>query len=399
MANKTVSLVRKCKTPAGWRRYPVAMSANGRVKPDTIVVEGSEITFAIGHYELRSYKGSKVAYERVDGGATEALAALKIARRRSHAIATAASAGVQTIEESCRTPLRVAFPKFVQAALDRGSDEAAEVYGRSIGDFLDGCSKMYTDEVTREDISKFHNQMRKRGLSKRTVHNRHQSLRAFFLSLRMNVAEIAGKAPRFDKTMPEIYEPDQLTSLFLSPLSDCDRLLFDMLLKTGLREREAMHLEWGDISVARRTLQVKSKPVHGHRIKDAEEREMALPADLIVTLAHYRQTCPESVLVFGKRGGKVDSPDGHLLRRLKRAARDAGMNCEKCSGCVSNSECEVWFLHRFRATYATTLLRSGMDLRTVQRLMGHSDLASTMRYLRPAGTDEVQDRVNAIVWH
>ena len=51
-----------------------------------------------------------------------------------------------------------------------------------------------------------------------------------------------------------------------------------------------------------------------------------------------------------------------------------------------------------RATYITTLLRSGMDLRTVMRLSGHADMDSVMRYLRPAGTEEVQDRVNAITW-
>ena len=40
-----------------------------------------------------------------------------------------------------------------------------------------------------------------------------------------------------------------------------------------------MHLEWSDISFAHRTLQVRSKPHHGHRIKDAEERELTLTDD------------------------------------------------------------------------------------------------------------------------
>jgi site-specific recombinase XerD len=44
------------------------------------------------------------------------------------------------------------------------------------------------------------------------------------------------------------------------------------------------------------------------------------------------------------------------------------------------------------------LLRNGLDLSTVQRFMGHSDLASTMRYLRPASTAASQDAINAIKW-
>ena len=104
-------------------------------------------------------------------------------------------------------------------------------------------------------------------------------------------------------------------------------------------------------------------------------------------------------LVLGKRGGLEDVPDGHLLRRLKVLVRNAGLNCGTCSTCVSSSECEHWFLHKFRATYITMLLRNGLDLRSVMALSGHSDIESVMRYLRPAGTAEVQDKVNAIMWH
>jgi integrase len=398
VANKKVSLIRKCKTPNGWRRYSVATSANGRVKPDAVVVSGTEISYPVGHYELRTFKGSKVHYERIKGNAADALASLKAAQKRSTAVAMASKAGVSINEDPKRISLREEFPRFIQATLDRGSVEAAETYGRSIEEFLDGCVKIYADEVTREDISKFHTRLKARGLSARTVHNRHQNLRSFLLKLGLDLKTIAGKAPRFDKTLPQIYEPDDLAGFFSKLESDYDRLLFDALLQTGLREREAMHLQWTDISQPHRTLQVRSKLQYNHRIKDAEEREMPLPEGLLGQLARYRKQHPEAQLIFGKKGGRVDLPDGHLLRRLKRLVRNAGLNCNSCSSCLSKNECERWFLHRFRATYATTLLRSGMDLRTVQRLMGHSDLASTMRYLRPAGTLEVQDRVNAIAW-
>ena len=138
-------------------------------------------------------------------------------------------------------------------------------------------------------------------------------------------------------------------------------------------------------SWARHTLKVESKPAWDHKIKDAEERELPLSESLLSQLRAFRLVHPDVHLVFGKRGGKVDAPDGHLLRRLKVAVRNAGLNYTLCASCFKTSECEEWFLHRFRATFCTTLLRSGMDLRTVQRLMGHSDMESTMRYLRPAG--------------
>jgi integrase len=402
MANKRVTLYRKCKTPDGWRRYQVAMSANGKVKPDAVIVDGKETTYPVGHYELRSFEGSKTKWTRVKGNATDALAELKQAQKRANAVVMADDAGVKVVEDGIRILLRDAQRRFIQAALARGSNEAAEIYQRTLGDFFDGCSKTYADQLTQEDILKFHAQMRGRGLSDRTVHNRHMSLRSFLLTLGFSteqVTTIAGKkAPKYEKTMPEIYEPADLKAFFGSLETDYDRLLFDVLLKTGLREREAMHLEWVDVSHPRRVLQVRSKPRYRHKIKDAEEREMPLTGELSKQLKHYRDNQPKHRLVFGKLGGTEDEPDGHLLRRLKVLVKKAGLNCDHCSTCISSKECESWFLHKFRATYITTLLRNGMDLRTVMKLSGHSSLEAVMRYLRPAGGAEVQKRVNSIVW-
>jgi integrase/recombinase XerD len=57
-------------------------------------------------------------------------------------------------------------------------------------------------------------------------------------------------------------------------------------------------------------------------------------------------------------------------------------------------ESEVW-LHEFRATFATRSLWAGVDLRTVQEWMGHTDLASTLRYLKP-NRAVVQEKVESI---
>jgi integrase len=102
--------------------------------------------------------------------------------------------------------------------------------------------------------------------------------------------------------------------------------------------------------------------------------------------------------VFGRKVGKEDVPDGHLLRRQKNLAQVAGLSCGNCEACEESGECERWFLHKFRATYITTLLRNGMELRTVMKLSGHSSIESVMRYLRPAGDKEVQSKVNTIKW-
>jgi integrase len=96
-------------------------------------------------------------------------------------------------------------------------------------------------------------------------------------------------------------------------------------------------------------------------------------------LKGWREKNPKATIMLPTSTGR---PNTKLLNALKSVARNAK---------VSNST-----LHRFRRTYCTTLLRGGMDLRTAQLLMGHKDLASTMRYLTPATGDEVMNKIDTI---
>jgi integrase len=401
MANTKVSLLRKCKTVEGWRYYPVAMSANGKVKPNKVLIDGVEHMFPVGHYVLRSYAGSKTVWTRVKGGSTEANDALRRASKRANAVAVAEDAGIQVIADPQRKLLRKEWSNFVLAAMDRESFESAENYARTLNDWLYCCcTKTYADELIQEDITKHHRYLRARGASPRTVRNRHMYLRSFLLYLGLDAKALCGKAPKVDKTLPEIFEREPLARFFASLTTDYDRLLYNLLLQTGLRDKEARHLEWVDISYAQCTLKVVSKPRYKHKIKDAEERELPLTGELVAMLQAYGSQLPPSYrLVFGRDKGKRDAPNSSMLYNLKILAREAGVLCGTCEQCFAGTGCERWFLHKFRATYCTTLLRDGMDIVTVQKMMGHSDLASTLRYVRPAEASLVRERMNTITWY
>src|SRR6185437_4462050 len=125
------------------------------------------------------------------------------------------------------------------------------------------------------------------------------------------------------------------------------------------------------------------------------ERPLTLPNDLCALLKDFKERHKGKLFVTGTAGNK---PNTHLLRTLKRLVKAADLHCKVCAPCLERGECEGWFLHKFRATFATTLLRNGVDIRTVQMLMGHSDLASTMRYLRPAEGAELRSKMDAIAW-
>jgi integrase len=236
--------------------------------------------------------------------------------------------------------------------------------------------------------------MRKRGLSERTIANRHDRLKSFLLWCKVDTAFMPEK-PRYEKTLPTIYTPTE-TAAILAAADDYMRVAILMGLKLGLRELEIAHAEWSDVHWQDKVFRVTGKPHWNFRVKDAEERDVPIPADVLETLRAWRVKHPKTRLIVGTES---DNPNWHLLRSLKRLARRAGLNCGTCDGCKSDTaECELWTLHQFRRTFCTTLLRNGVDARSVQAWAGHADLQTTMRYLRPTAAKESQDKVNAVIW-
>ena len=123
---------------------------------------------------------------------------------------------------------------------------------------------------------------------------------------------------------------------------------------------------WPDVDVKDlndATIRVTGEDKEGFSPKDYEERIIPIPKDLAHLLGNLPRKSP---WVFLNRKGERLSG---FLQRLKKVAKRAG---------VPNVT-----LHKFRHTYATRLLESGADIVTVQRLLGHSDVKTTRKYLNP----------------
>jgi integrase len=297
-------------------------------------------------------------------------------------------------EEPDRVNLLAKAREFVRDAEQRGAVVAADVNRLVTSEFLRIVKKSYADEICREDLFDFHGSLRKRGCADRTVANKHARI-ASFLRFAGVDRSILPPPPRYDETLPTIYTSDEISGV-LGAADSYMQLVIGLALKCGLRDQEIMHLEWSDIHRRDRILRVSSKPCYGFRVKDSEERDVPVPDDLLEELEKRHKSHPADVLVVATKRG---NPNSKLLRTLKHLAKRARLNCGHCAGCKAKArECQQWTLHKFRRTYCTTLLRSGLDLRTVQAYMGHADLASTMRYLRPASSAEAQAKINAIRW-
>jgi integrase len=399
VANSRVSLVRRVKTDSGWRYYPAAYAANGKVKPGVVVVNGMDVKYPAGHYALRYYQGTKLIVEGLKGASpaeAEAKRIVKGSRMSAMIVAREAGIAIKVHDPLKHKTLTAELGQFLSETASRGSLKALEAYRLACDEFLKVSGRQYADEIEPGDVVKYQKALADRGMSARTVCNRHTNLKTFLKFLGYDIKRLP-KPPRYDKTMPEIYTDTELKTFLKAVTSPREVLLFRLLLQTGVREQEAMYIEWDDADSKRKVLKLRSKVKRwGFRLKDFEERELPLSDEVLLELMAYkRDHSGSSTLVFDKEG----KPDSHMLRTLKQHVRAAGLNCGKCDGCLSKSkECENWYLHKFRATYCTKLLRAGFDLRTVQQMMGHSDLASTMRYLRPAENEQTQARINSMHW-
>jgi integrase len=252
----------------------------------------------------------------------------------------------------------------------------------------------YADQLTETLILRWYAALRAKKNADRTIYNKHVSVFGFLTWARVDTKKLAERAPSFTEKAVEVYKADELKRFFASLVAPYHRMVFAVLLKTGLRMQEAMFLEWHQLDFIRGTLTVTERNEDGFEIKDRAERTLPIPADLIEQLKVWKEGHGGKLVL----GTSNDTPNWKWLPSLKRLVRKAGLNCGHCVGCKEQGECERWFLHKFRATYTTFLLRSNIDARTVMQYTGHADMATVMRYLLPAELPDTQTKINSIDW-
>jgi integrase len=382
------------KAAHGWKRAQVSRGANGRIKPGHALVDGQAVKVSDFQYQVRYYVGRDVKYQPAGKDANKAETLRRRIEHQESVKAEAEKAGVKVQVDETRKTLAGTAAAYIKDAEQRNANEAAAQAQNVTAEFIRMTRKTYLDEVTRDDILRFHAALRKRGCEDRTVANKHARLKSWLLFAGVD-RTVLPPAPRYEEKLPTKYTSDELSSI-LGAADPYMHLAIGLALKCGLRDQEIMFLEWADIDEDAKVVQVRGKDKYGFKVKDSEQREVPIPDDLLAELKAWKQVHGGKGLVLPTKGGR---PNDKFLRALKRLAKQAKLNCGRCDGCKGPArECQEWTMHKFRRTYATTLLQSGFDLSTVQACMGHSDLASTLRYLRPAASSEMQAKLNGIKW-
>lgn len=171
--------------------------------------------------------------------------------------------------------------------------------------------------------------------------------------------------PKQPHTLPTVLSQNEVTQLIEAAANRMHRTLLVLLYATGMRRSEAALLKVSDIDSQRMV-------IHIHRGKGLRDRDVPLTPKLLEVLRDYWRWKKPRVYLFPSKIGdhNIEQPisDKTVWNACRAAATRAGI-AKKLGP------------HTLRHCFATHLLESGADLRTIQLLMGHERLEDTTIYL------------------
>ena len=214
-----------------------------------------------------------------------------------------------------------------------------------------------------------------RHASPATIHRKSACLRSFYRHLRREgVREsdptAALSAPRRGRRLPHVLTRGEISKLLDQPAGDNpadlrDRALLEVMYGCGLRASEVIGLELADVDLDAQELRARGKGARERIVPVGSAAVDAVRAYLEggrPELVHGR---PERQLFVNFRGSMLTRQG--LYKIVQRHAAQAGLE-----GRMSP--------HTLRHTFATHLLAGGCDLRSVQEMLGHADVATTQLY-------------------
>jgi integrase/recombinase XerD len=267
----------------------------------------------------------------------------------------------------------------LERGLSRNTLQAYHSDLAQFGEFL-AASDLSPLEVSHGDLAGFLSGLASGGGGRRpvasaTLQRKVACLRSFYRYLRREgaiehdpTADLRG--PAKTKRLPKVLSREEISMLLsepkgTEPLALRDRALLEVMYACGLRVSEAIALQVTDIDLQEGMLRARGK--------GSKERIVPVGRQAVAAMDSYCRRgrpvlvgmAPESHLLLNHRGGALTRQG--LYKIIQGYARRAGLS-ERMSP------------HTLRHTFATHLLSGGCDLRSLQEMLGHADLATTQIY-------------------
>jgi len=268
---------------------------------------------------------------------------------------------------------------FLALASARLAPRTVEAYRRDLvhlAEWLDtsGSGRSPADAST-DDLAAYVAQLRADGLAPTTVARRLAAVRSFFrhqvlLGARADNPAATVDLPKRRRTLPRTLSPAEVERLLdaaagTTPRSLRDRALAELLYGAGLRVSEAVALDRQSVDLEHRLVRCVGKGNKERVVPMGREAAEALRRYLSRGRPHLERRHRQELFLNANGGGLTRAGVFLILRRL---AEKAGLEPERIHP------------HLLRHSFATHLLEGGADLRAVQEMLGHADLATTELY-------------------
>jgi len=254
----------------------------------------------------------------------------------------------------------------------KASPHTVDGYRRDLDKLLRWMEAQQLDDFSRLDAHRmraFVAAEHRGGLAPKSLQRLLSSCRSLFRQLRreglLDGDPVAGvRGPKVHRKLPQVLDVDEATTLVESggegALGVRDRAMLELFYSSGLRLSELVGLRWLDLDLESGEVRVLGKGSKTRIVPVGRHAVTALRA-----LGEAEGKAPESP-VFRGRGGAPISPRT-VQARLKQLALTQGF-------------AKRVHPHLLRHTFASHMLESSGDLRAVQELLGHADIATTQIY-------------------
>jgi integrase/recombinase XerD len=230
--------------------------------------------------------------------------------------------------------------------------------------------KQRPDRLTNEEVQDYLLHLREeRKLSASTCGQAHYALRFFYeTTLGRPQASVTVPRMRREQKLPEILSQVEVAAIIAAAGRQRDQLLLMLAYGGGLRVSEISTLRHGDLDRDRLLIRVEQG-------KGKKDRYTLLPESALGELdRYYAEYGKPGPWVFFRRNDPQKPIHTSIVQRAYCAAKyEAGIH--KRGG-----------IHALRHAFATHMVESGCDLPTLQRMLGHSNVNTTMRYLHVTAT-------------
>jgi integrase/recombinase XerD len=261
-------------------------------------------------------------------------------------------------------------------------------YGRDLGKFaaFAAARKRALKQVSRDDVVDFLGHLYRHKLDSRSVARHLVTLRNFFrFALAENLVQedptLNLESPKGWKKLPAFFSIEEVDRLLAqpdpsTPLGLRDKAMLEMLYSTGLRVSELSTLRVGDVQMEMGFVRCTGKGDKERLVPLGKQALGAVRTYLRQARPKLLRGGPAPFLFLNRFGGRISRVS--LWKILAAYGRRAGLR-RKLSP------------HKLRHSFATHLLERGADLRSVQLMLGHADIATTQIY-----THVVQERLKHI---